>query len=474
MAKQTIKFEYGTDFQELILKYTLTDKKGYKALDLYDDSHFALLEHAVIVNALKKYYKKKKRIPEKAMLKETLRNLYQSQKAMYSALNEKDRNNINTLVDSLYQGTVADGETIMEKVKAFAQRLNFKRELEQIDIDKQDSFESAINKLKKALDTGNERSESLGTFFVSGIKDRAYKRDTLGTFTPTPFNQLNRLSNSGGIEKGSIIMLMSEAKRFKTGLMINWCRKALAKKKKGFYIDLENGEGAVTTRGEQSLMGVNQESILLGDLDTKLLKVLRKYKRIGAELVIKRMSAYTTTCADIQTWMDKVYLETGLQFDFGVIDYGDLLGCSSGKTDEFNRISDAYVEMKNLALENNLDYILTASHVKGEAAKHRATKYAQNDVAKCIDKIRHVDIALGIQESDEEIENGVMRLEIVEQRNGLRDGKVLLWVDLETQVVREFSKIEVTNYYEQLGEESPDDKKTRKKNESNTKKGGDL
>jgi hypothetical protein len=71
--KNRNKFEFGTDFQELILQYTVTDPKGFKALELYDDTYFVLIPHSIIALALKRYYKKHKNIPEESYLREFLR-----------------------------------------------------------------------------------------------------------------------------------------------------------------------------------------------------------------------------------------------------------------------------------------------------------------------------------------------------------------------------------------------------------------
>src|SRR5882757_4443140 len=106
-SKAKLKFEFGIDFQELILQYTVTDKRGYKALELYEDGYFATLEHQVIAFALKKYYKKKKRIPEEPFLRETLRVLYtSSSKEMFSALSEEDNDLIDKTISKLYKSTV--------------------------------------------------------------------------------------------------------------------------------------------------------------------------------------------------------------------------------------------------------------------------------------------------------------------------------------------------------------------------------
>lgn len=454
-----IKFEFGIDFQELILKYTVTEKKGYKLLELYDDTYFVLTPHAVIAYGLKKYYKKKKRVPEETYLRETLRSLDYSQKDVFENVTDEDRASLDNIITKLYSGTVADATLIVEKCINFARYVKFKEEMEKIDINRYDSYEQSLNKLRDANNIGSTIQEDYGVLVVEGIKERAHKRDQLVVSQPTPFWQFNKLLNSGGTTKGNVILIAAEAKRFKTGFMINVCRYLMRRKRKVIYFDLENGQNALVLRAEQSIIRASQMEVASGELDERLLKVLRKYRRLGAEMMIKRMPAYQTTTDDLQAYLDKVKRDLGLTFTDCVIDFPDLMASLSGTKEDTQRISDAYVDVKNFAELNQFDSTFVASHVTREAAKRRGTIYIQNDLAKCIDKMRHVDIALGLQENEEEMQQGVIRMEIMEQRNGGK-GRMYFWVNFEKQLMTEFNHKEVKAINKQVEENQNVEKKS--------------
>lgn len=457
------KFEFGTDFQELILSYTVTELKGFKALELYDDSYFVLINHAVIALALKKYFKKHKVIPEEPYLREFLRNLYQSEKSFRVDLLPEDKELISNTISRIYNTKISQPEFILEQCVNFARYVKFREEMENVDINNFHSWEKSIDKLKQANRIGTELIENYGTFLVKDMPDRAHKRDTMSIITPTPFWQMNKLLNSGGTEKGNMIVLLGKEKDFKTGGLINVARGYMRMRKKVFYVDLENGEIAITVRSEQSVSNKEQELIRSGDYDDKLMKLMRKYKRIGAEMLIKRFPNLSTTCNTIQSWLDRVKQDLGITFDVGIIDYGVLLGSISGKTDDFNRISDAFLDLKNLAEFNNLDALWTGAHIDRKGVIRKKSVYQSTDIAKCIDIPRHVDCILGLQQNEEEEENNVLRVEIVEQRNGMRNGKMLFWMDIPHQRIKEFTRAEVREYYKQLGtpEEGTEIKKKR-------------
>lgn len=447
--KSKDKFKFGQDFQELILRYTVTDPAGFKALAFYEDSYFTLIYHGVIAFALKKYYKKNKRVPEQAYLKETLRVLYQSDKVFNLNLTEEDRSDINNIVEQIYSKPVSEPEPILRKIVDFSRYVRFKAELENVDINNFDSYEAAIQKFKAANNIGVELENNNGTFLVKGMNDRAHKRDISHLVNPTPFTQMNQLLNSGGLARGSVIVIMSKEKRFKSGFLINTARGYLARKKKVAYVDLENGENAIVVRSEQSISNQSQEVITSGDYDEKLVKMFRKYARLGAEMVIKKFPSLKTSTNDLQTWFDTLKRDHNFAPDVLICDYGLLLASTSGTTEEFTRISEAHLDLKNFADHNNLESVWSAAHITREANKRTGSKYLSTDIAKCIDIPKHIDGLWGLQESDEEMEAGVMRLEMIEQRGGVREGNAMFWVDIARQRLREFNKSEIKEYRKQ-------------------------
>jgi hypothetical protein len=464
MAKKSSnKFQFGIDFQELILKYTLTEEKGFKILSLYEDSYFTLISHAIIAYAIKKYYKKKKRIPEEPFLRETLRNLYQSENKSFTHLSPTDHEEIDRLVSSLYIGRITDPDSVIDGCIKFAKYVTFKANLESVDIDNYDSYAGSITKFQMVNSIGDDLVEDYGTWLVGGMKDRAYRRDQDHGINSSPFWQMNRLLNSGGILQGNLIVFISKEKKFKTGALINVCRNYMRMRKKGIYFDFENGEKAITTRSEQSVINQEQKPVSSGQLDEKLLKLLRKYKRIGAELVIKRMPAFAT-CNELQAFIDKLKRDKGYVADYVIADYLFIMGSISSKEDDFGRISDATLDLKNLAEHNKFESVWAAAHVTREGDKKRTeTVYESTDIAKCMDIPRHADAVLGIQQNKEEKDNGVIRVEVVEQRNGMDRGKMLFWLDIPRQRMKEFNKTEIKEYYEQTGEPDPEEPKQKPK-----------
>ena len=437
------KFSFDPTFQEEGLKFILNNPDGSEAIDIISPSYFTLLEDSIIFHAIQTFYKSQGRVPSLPFLNNTLTELF-SLKEYQEALTTSDETTILNKARSLCGKPARDGDLILESLFKFHSFVEMQHLVESTDFSDFNNYESYSRQVDTILTNSKPRSDKPGTFLIAGIKERQRRRQAKDLVVPTPYNQVNALTSSGGYEPGSIIVLMDKPKKMKTLFLVNTARKYMASKKPVLYIDLENGENAITSRLEQSIGRVTQKEIIKGTSDRDIQKVLRRYKRLGGEVLIKRLPAFSTT-ADIQRVIDQAYRINGIKFGAIMIDYLALMGSLSNKKDDFDRISDAYLDVSNLLLNNpTIAHCWTANHVQRQASKRESTKYSDGDIAKCIDIIRHSHAIYGLNRSIDEIENGIVRLEIVVQREGVPSGRAYFRVDAETQRLDELTKSEVT------------------------------
>jgi len=432
-------FDFDIEFQREILRYTATDKFGYKALDNYTPDHFSTIELSVIAHGFKTYYKQKKTLPKsQVVFLEHLRKLYHT--ADYKDLLSEDKKEIQSIVKELYSSPAKDGEEILQAVAKFNSYIKLKNTLESLNLKDFGQYENFSTKVRDAINIAVKYKKDRPIFLLAEAGVRIKQRSTTQDVYPLPFWQMNKHINAGGYNKGSLVVFLGPEKYFKTLTLINFSKNYLKRKKKILYIDLENGQEGIALRAEQTLTGYSKEEVLSQEHNAQLLKTIRKYKRLGGEIVIKRMAAYTTTTKDIQNLIDDIYREHGIRFDILVVDYVVLLASLSNKTNDTERISDAYIDLKNLTESNNFEICLTGHHITREGKSRLATRYHPNDTAKCIDVNRHVDAIWGIQQNEEESQNGVIRLEIITQRDGDQSGRAYFWINPKIQKLTEFNK----------------------------------
>lgn len=438
------KFQFTLELQQEILKYTVTDSQGYKALELYEDYYFDTIELQSIASVLKQYYKRKKRIASKVIFKEELRKFYETKEAR-DAIRKEDKARIEKIVNKIYMGFVREGDTILEEVVKFAQFVNLKANVEEVNLNDFSQHENFVKKIQKSISIGALGKEHIGTFLVRDAKKRLHERHSRESSLPMPFWQLNTLTNGGGYGRNSLFVILDKAKGFKTGFLANIARGYMRMRKRVIIFDLENGEENISLRFEQALLKKNKKEILSGDHDKAILKILRRYARLNVEVIIKRLPAGSTS-RDLEYWLDFYYKEFGLRFEEMIIDYIGLMGSITKVEDDNHRISNAYIEVKNVAEKYNIEHTWTGHHIVRNAHQRRAKKYLPEDTAKCIDIHRHVEAMYGIQQDDSEAEGNVVRLEVLDQRDGPPSGAMFFFINEQVQRLEEFNKKSVEEY----------------------------
>ena len=438
------KFQFTLELQQEILKYTVTDTQGYKALELYEDYYFDTIEFQSIAATLKQYYKRKKRVASKVILREELRKFFETKEAR-TAIRKEDKARIDKIVNKLYMGFVREGDTILEEVVKFAQFVNLKANIEEVNINDFSQHENFVKKIQKSISIGSEGRDHIGTFLIRDAKRRLQERQTRESSLPMPFWQLNHYTNGGGYGRNSIFVVLDKAKGFKTGFLANIARGYMRMRKRVIMFDLENGEDNLSLRFEQALIKKNKKEILSGEHDKALLKIVRRYSRLNVEVIIKRLPA-GSNARDLEYWLDFYYKEFGLRFEEMIIDYIGLMGCLNEVEDDNNRISNAYIEVKNVAEKYNIEHTWTGHHIIRNAHTRRGTKYKPEDTAKCIDIHRHVEAMYGIQQDDSEAEGNVVRLEVLDQRDGPPNGAMFFFINEPIQRVEEFNKKSAEEY----------------------------
>lgn len=443
---EKIKFQYTPEYQWDLLRYIVNDKLGYKAITKVKDHYFTLIEHQVLAYCLIQYHNKNHKIPGETIIREEVVRTLNS-KTYVELVTKDEQSEIIKLIPKLYEGILKDSDEIYNLCKKFSAYVRMRELLEEIDPRDWNEYVKYADRFYNVIEDEDEQEERKISFLFQDVKERQFRRQENVTIVPTPFKQINQLTNAGGYEFGSIIVLLDKEKKGKTAALVNIAKGYIRMGKKVLYLDYENGMDSILVRFEQSIMGLNKREVLSGSSDSKIQKKFRKYKRLGGEVVVVRVPAGSNT-NEVQRIIDQYYREHQIRFDVIIGDYIAKSGSLSGKRDDTERISDAYEDFANLILKNKIEILWTANHVTREGAKTRLrTRYESTDIAKCIDIVRHVHAIFGLNRSVEEEENGFLRMEVVEQRDGVK-GRAVFTLDAETQNMIELTKSARAEYDE--------------------------
>lgn len=474
--KDNIKFSFSPEFQFEILRFVLKDKEGGLVLKRIKSNYLVLIEHSLIFEGISKYFKKQGRMPSENILKEVLKELLES-KTYVDLVTKGDIPNINKLISNLYHIPLSDSDYIKEKIYQFSTYVEMKNLNDSFDLDNFEQYEEYSRKIEKVLQKSKPKKEDEPLYMIRDITERQFRRQSEPSVLPCPFRQLNDLTNAGGYPEHSVNVILDKPKAKKTFFMVNLARGYLRMKKSVLYIDTENGQEQIMDRFIQSSINKTKKELYSGEYDKLEAKHLRKLARFGVELVVERVPAMITNTTYIREKIIQLRNQ-GIDIKVLMVDYAGKLASIAGDREDFERISNVYIDLSNLAEEMKLDIIWTAHHITREGKKHRKTRYDENDISGSIAIVRNAQVIMGLNATEQEERDDILRAEIVVQRDGLPSGRALFKCSTETQRCTEFTREQRKEYDRVYGEQLDNSLKSSSNPDANiekyNKKQGDI
>lgn len=442
--KSKTKFTFSPEFQLEILRYIIKDKEGGLILKRIKPNYLVLIEHSIICEGIIKYYKKQNRIPSENVLKEVIKELLEG-KQYADLVTKDDIPNIDKVISNLYHLPLSDADYIKEKIYQFSTYVEMKNLNDSFDLDNFEQYEEYSRKIEKILQKSKPKKEDEPAYMIRDIVERQFKRQSEPSVIPCPFRQMNALTNAGGYPEHSVNVILDKPKAKKTFFMVNLARGYLRMGKSVYYVDTENGKDQILDRFIQSSINKTKKELYSGEYDKLESKHLRKLARFGVELVVERIPAMITDCNYIRDKIIK-FRNQGIDIKVLFVDYAGKLASIARDKEDFDRISNVYIDLQNLAEELNLDIVWTAHHITRDGKKHRATRYDENDISGSIAIIRNAQTIFGLNSTAQEEQDDILRAELVVQRDGLPSGRALFKCDVERQRCKEFTRDERENY----------------------------
>lgn len=442
--KSKTKFTFSPEFQLEILRYIIKDKEGGLILKRIKPNYLVLIEHSIICEGIIKYYKKQNRIPSENVLKEVIKELLEG-KQYADLVTKDDIPNIDKVISNLYHLPLSDADYIKEKIYQFSTYVEMKNLNDSFDLDNFEQYEEYSRKIEKILQKSKPKKEDEPAYMIRDIVERQFKRQSEPSVIPCPFRQMNALTNAGGYPEHSVNVILDKPKAKKTFFMVNLARGYLRMGKSVYYVDTENGKDQILDRFIQSSINKTKKELYSGEYDKLESKHLRKLARFGVELIVERVPAMITDCNYIRDKIIK-FRNQGIDVKVLFVDYAGKLASITRDKEDFDRISNVYIDLQNLAEELNLDIVWTAHHITREGKKHRATRYDENDISGSIAIIRNAQTIFGLNSTAQEEQDDILRAELVVQRDGLPSGRALFKCDVERQRCKEFTRDERENY----------------------------
>lgn len=301
-------------------------------------------------------------------------------------------------------------------------------------IDKQD-FGTLTEMLKNAVSVSLQKD--IGMDYFEAVEERL--RQTLVNETKISTGWVD-VDNAigGGLGRQELIIFAANSGVGKSMTMLNLGRNLLAQGLNGVYISLEMAEGIVSKRLDSMISKVSQDN-LLKEMQKVAVEVENAAGRMG-KFYIKRMPENRTNINHIRAYVQQLIQQTGIQIDFIIGDYIDIMGTTHSIPADNVFMKDKFVteEFRSLGFDFNC-IMISASQLGRQAIE--SENLNQSHISGGISKINTADYVIGIQHSEKMKSIGEINFTVMKSRNSGGVGKliVLAW-DAVSLVVSNLKK----------------------------------
>ena len=269
----------------------------------------------------------------------------------------------------------------------------------------------------------------MGTDYFADPAGRINKYFNSGGQVSTGWPQMDKILY-GGMSRGELNIFAGGSGSGKSLVMMNIALNWLQTGMSGVYVTLELSEELTSLRTDAMLTNMGTRDIRK-DIGSTELKVKMVGKKAG-KYRVKGLPAQSNV-NDIRAYLKEVQIQTGINIDFVMIDYLDLVMPVSVKVnpnDQF--IKDKYVaeELRNLSKEMGI-LMVTASQLNRSAVDE--IEFDHSHIEGGISKINTADNVFGIFTSRSMRERGKYQIQCMKSRSSTGVGmKIDLEYNIET------------------------------------------
>lgn len=378
------------------------------------------------------YYDKYRKLPSDASLPDYILN-------NVSGASEDGIDYENTIaeVNSFDQSCLDDREFLLDTVETFARQKAMEQAIRKaVGILNNDGDTGEVEELVKSALLVN-RSVDVGQDYFTDVSDRLQrnannKKDQL---IPTAFVTHNR-HLEGGLARKELAMVAAPPGVGKSLYLVNQGAQAILDGKNVLYISLEMSEDKIAGRFDSVLSDLNNK-----DLKEKPLVKLKLKERLNeiktksrGRLVIKEFPTGACNVNQLRAYLVQLRLHKDFKPDVIIVDYLELLRPNRNIDAEYQAQQRISEELRGLAVEHNV-LMWTATQTNRQA--RRVAIITDAELGDSYGKIRTADWAISLNQTQEEYDEGAMRVFVMKARDSKQHYLINVTVDYSTLQMRE-------------------------------------
>lgn len=385
-------YEFGEDFQTLILGYLFRDVAfNVRTEGLIKPQYFESEVHGVLASIAVEYYKTYRTVPSKASLGVLLKDAIDKKR-----LRGELKDDVKEVLKQAYAETLADVDSTVVECTKFAKRQELSAAIlkcaKLIDDGDYDAVEGII---QKAVMIGENQDEGQYDFFGEAESRAKYREEVLaGRIKPTGittgYKDVDNALYHKGWGRKELSVLMAPAKAGKSMSLIGFAMNAVTSGYNVLFVSLE-----VSTKIVADRLDANMSGVKLNDLNMQLKKAKDRAGTLAAKagaFKIHDFASGSFSPTQLRRLIHR-YAAVGTKFDLVIVDYADLMRPDHEVEETRENSRKIYLGLRAVAHEFDCA-VLSATQTNREGFKAKLGK--MEHVAEDINKARTVDLLLSL------------------------------------------------------------------------------
>tara|TARA_R110002110_G_scaffold239686_5_gene455681 strand:- start:747 stop:2060 length:1314 start_codon:yes stop_codon:yes gene_type:complete len=346
-------------------------------------------------------------------------------------------------INSFDKSCIGDREFLLDTVETFARQKAMEHAIRKaVGILNDDGEPGAVEELVKSALLVN-RSVDVGQDYFTDVSNRLQRNaeDKRDQLMPTAFITHNR-NLEGGLARKEFAMVAAPPGVGKSLYLVNQGATAILDGKNVLYVSLEMSEDKIAGRFDSVLSDLNNKDLKEKPLaKLKLKEVLSDIKeKSRGRLIIKEFPTGACNVNQLRAYLVQLRLHRDFVPDLLIVDYLELLRPNRQIDAEYQAQQRISEELRGLAVEQNA-LVWTATQTNRQA--RRVNIITDAELGDSYGKIRTADWAISLNQTQEEYDDGVMRVFVMKARDSKQHYLINVSVDYSTLQMKEpFNEIQ--------------------------------
>jgi len=337
-------------------------------------------------------------------------------------------------INTFDKSCLDDRDFVLDTVEEFARQRAMEAAIRKaVAILNQEGDIGQVEELVKSALMVN-RNVDVGQDYFGDIVDRitrSYKEDNRDRI-PTPFRTHNH-NLEGGLCRKELGMVVAPPGVGKSLYLVNQGATSLLQGKNVLYISLEMSEDKIAGRFDSVITEIRNLKTSLGQLRLKERLDEVKNKTEG-RLKIKEFPTGACNVNQLRSLLVQLKLHKNFTPDVLIVDYLELLRPNRIIDSEYQAQQRIAEELRGLGVEYNC-LVWTASQTNRQA--RRVPIITDAELGDSYGKIRPADWVISLNQTQEEYDEGAMRVYVMKARDSKQHYLVNIAVDYTTLQMRE-------------------------------------